>query len=126
MLQALSPRQRSWAGMAWLIAFACGLLVAVVNIYAGVALVALFTLVLAAFVLLSGRAAPPMPVTPRRAPARLAWAPVPQRSISTADGAVRPALVIPLDQADGFQMVLTGDGYALVDDAGQVVYTLRS
>jgi hypothetical protein len=111
--------------MAWLLAVVCGLLVAVLNIYAGALLIVLPTLMIAGFALPNGRTVQPAPAVARSAPARIVWAPMAQRSISTADGAERQALVVPSQQADGYQMVLTTDGYALVDDQGQVVYTLK-
>jgi hypothetical protein len=41
-----------------------------------------------------------------------------------ADGAVRQALVVPAAAVDGYQAVLTVDGYALVNTEGQIVYAL--
>jgi len=59
------------------------------------------------------------------ASARIAWVPMPQRSISTADGVTQSALVVPIKRADGYEMVLTVDGYMLIDQTGQEVYRLR-
>jgi hypothetical protein len=123
MVQTPTLRRRSWAGMAWLLAFIASLLVALVL---GNTFVLLFTLVVAALVvvlMLGGQAAtvvasPAISVDPTTAPRA-------QRDILAADGTARQALVVPAAAVDGYQAVLTIDGYALVNAEGRVVYALN-
>ncbi len=37
----------------------------------------------------------------------------------------RTAIVVQAEAAEGYQAVLTSDGYALVNDTGQIVYRLK-
>ena len=48
-----------------------------------------------------------------------------QRSVVLADGTARQALVMPAAAIDGYQTVLTINGYALVNAEGRVVYALN-
>jgi hypothetical protein len=57
--------------------------------------------------------------------ARAALQPAEQRTIYSPDGAERRALVVQGAQTDGYELVLTVEGYALVDEFGKIVYRLR-
>jgi hypothetical protein len=52
--------------------------------------------------------------------------PIRVRSIVLPDQTTRTAQVIPVEQADDLQFVLTVDGYMVVDGAGRAVYRLQS
>ena len=123
MVQVSTLRRRSWVSMAWLLVFIAGLLVALTL---GNTLALLSALAIAALVVVL--------LLRRQAPAAAASAPVAadaarspraQRSVSAADGTVRQALVVPAAAVDGYQTVLTIDGYALVNAEGRVVYGLN-
>lgn len=62
---------------------------------------------------------------PARAAARPALPATEQRTVYTPDGAERRAVVVQGAQTDGYELVLTVEGYALVDEFGKVVYRLR-
>ena len=51
-----------------------------------------------------------------------------QRTVELEDGSLRQAIIVPVEQAggqaDGRQMVLTAEGYMIVDAAGRVIYKL--
>ena len=51
--------------------------------------------------------------------------PLAQRIILTPDGETRPAQVVSLTQSDDHQLVLTVKGYMLLNENGQVIYTLK-
>lgn len=51
--------------------------------------------------------------------------PAAQRTIYAADGSTRQALLVPIPQTDDFELVLTIEGYALVDESGRVVYRMK-
>ncbi|GAB4197643.1 MAG: hypothetical protein OHK0022_16100 [Roseiflexaceae bacterium] len=57
--------------------------------------------------------------------AQAAIQPVAQRTVYAADGSTRQALLVPIPQTDDFELVLTVEGYALVDESGRVVYRLK-
>jgi hypothetical protein len=120
MVQVRTLRRRSWAGMVWLSVVALAILIAAINGYIGLLLIASAT-ALATIIVLGAGTRP----AKRMISAQIAWEPVAQRSISTAEGATRSALVTGIEQTDGYQMVLTIDGYRLIDANGQVVYTLK-
>ena len=117
--------RRSWVSIGWLAAIALGALVATLNIYAGLLLMALAVVGAATFVL--PRTSAPQQPTMVGAPATVvtSWPSSVQRTVYTADGEARAALVVPVEATEGYQTVLTSDGYALVNDTGQVVYTLK-
>lgn len=70
-----------------------------------------------------GRADSPQP----RPTARFAaFAPAAQRSVTMQDGTARSARVVPLAQEADLQLVLTVRGYALVDQEGRVVHSLKA
>ena len=96
MIYAQAQRHRPWVGMVSLSAVAVGVLVAAIT----GSLVIL--LVVASIALASSIALGPGVVS--RAPsasARIAWVPVPQRSVSIAEGVTQSALVVPMKRADG-------------------------
>ncbi len=123
MIQIATLRRRSWAGMAWLLVVSTGLLVALAL---GNTIVLLFTLVMAALVGLLLRGQTLARVFSQPISAAAAEAPRAQRGVWTADGTARQALVVPATAVDGYQTVLTIDGYALVNAEGRVVYALNS
>jgi hypothetical protein len=118
MLRVQTQRRRSWAGLIWLSIVAFSLLIAAINGYT--ILVLLVTAIAVASVIVLGTST----TSPKRA-AHINWQPVAQRTISSAEGAMQPALVAPIERDDGYEMVLTVEGYKLVDRTGQVVYTLK-
>jgi hypothetical protein len=123
MVQVASLRRRSWVGVAWVLVISAGLLIALAL---GSTIVLLATLALAALVGLLLRGSEPAPTSsPLRSAAVVAEAPRVQRRVVAADGAARQALVVPVPAAEGYQAVLTIDGYALVNDEGRVVYALN-
>lgn len=109
--------------MAWLLVIIVGLLAALAL---GNTFVLLSTLAMAALVvvMLLRRqasvlaASPAISVDPTTAPRA-------QRGVLAADGTERQALVVPAAAAEGYQTVLTIDGYVLVNAEGRVVYTLN-
>jgi hypothetical protein len=120
MIHVQAQRRWPWAGMLWLSAVVLGVLAAAIT-------GSLVILLVVASVALASIIAMGAGVANRRssASARIAWVPMPQRSISTADGVTQSALVVPIKRADGYEMVLTVDGYMLIDQTGQEVYRLR-
>ena len=123
MMHMLTVRRRSWAGMAWLLAVGAGVLVALAL---GNTMVLLSTLAIAALVgllLIQGLA--PARVSSQPTRARVAEGPRVQRVVWAADGTARQAQVLPVAGIDGYQTVLTIDGYALVDAEGRVVCALN-
>ena len=126
MIYVQAQRHRSWAGMIWLSAVALGVLIAAVTgspviLLVAVSIALASTIALASISVLGASVANRTPA----ASAGIAWAPMPQRSISIAEGVTQSALVVPIKRADGFEMVLTVDGYMLIDQTGQVVYRLK-
>jgi len=122
MVQIATLRRRSWADAAWLIIIVAVVLVALVLGNIIVLLAALTAALLSGWLLLRGQAS------------RLAFSPPnevratgvarAQRSVVLADGTARQALVVSADVIDGYQTVLTINGYALVNAEGRVVYAL--
>lgn len=122
MVQITTLRRRSWVGMAWLVVVSVGLLVALAFGNTIVLLAVLLATLLSGWLLLRGQTlaqASPQPVSVE-AP-RVARA---QRGVWMTDGTLRQAQVLPVASVDGYQTVLTIDGYALVNAEGRVVYTL--
>ena len=68
----------------------------------------------------------PLPRAARREPraADTTRTPSPRRTIYGADGTEQEAFVVPVQGIDGYQTVLTAEGYMLVNDHGEIVYTL--
>src|SRR5262249_61465538 len=56
--------------------------------------------------------------------ANAAGVPREQRAVVSTDGTLRQALIVPAEAVQGYQAVLTIDGYALVNAEGRGVYTL--
>jgi hypothetical protein len=125
MIHAEISRSRPWAGIAWVAALMIGGLIALINIYAGMLLIAFSTALLVGYAALQWSRTLPASVASYSAPPRAAWQPMEQRTIATAEGVEQTALVIPIEQAAGYEMVLTVDGYKLVDGTGRVVYALK-
>jgi len=122
MIQIATLRRRSWAGMAWLLVVSAGLLVALAL---GNIIVLLSTLAMAALVGLLLRGLAPALASSQPISAHTAAAPRAQRGVWMADGTARQALVVPTTAVDGYQAVLTIDGYVLVNAEGRVVYALN-
>ena len=118
MLRVQTQRRHSWAGIIWLSIVAFSLLIAAINGYT--ILVLLASAIAVASIIILGTH-----TTKRKLTNQIAWQPVAQRMILTDDGATQSALVAPIERHDGYEMVLTIEGYKLIDRAGQVVYTLK-
>jgi hypothetical protein len=118
MLQVQTQRRRSWAALIWLSVVAFSLLIAAINSYTILLLFA-GAIAVASIIVLGTY------TTNRKLAARVIWQPVAQRTISTAEGIAQSALVAPIERDDGYEMVLTVEGYKLIDEAGQVVYALK-
>jgi hypothetical protein len=123
MVQIATLRRRSWAGMAWLLVVGVSLLVALAFGNTIVLLAALTAALLSTWLLLRGQA--PARASSQPASTDAAGPPRTQRDVWTADGTLRQALVLPVAAVDGYQTVLTIDGYALVNAEGWVVYALN-
>jgi hypothetical protein len=109
--------------MAWLLASAAGVLIALALGYTLVLWAMLAATVFAATLFLreltpdSQAAQPALSSTGHVARA--------QRDVWAPDGTARQALIVPAQSAEGYQTVLTIDGYALVNAEGRVVYALN-
>jgi hypothetical protein len=108
--------------MAWLLAVSVGLVLALALGTTIVLLAALSAALLSGWLLLRWQA----PALASSAPASTDTGGVPraQRGVWMADGTLRQAQVLPVAAVDGYQTVLTIDGYALVNAEGRVVYAL--
>jgi hypothetical protein len=124
-MTSIQTLRRSWISIGWLAAIALGALVAVLNIYAGLLLMALAVVGAAAFALPRARAPQQQSIVEDPATVGMRWPSSVQRTIYTADGEARAAFVVPTQAAEGYQSVLTPDGYMLVNHEGQVVYRLK-
>jgi hypothetical protein len=122
MVQIATLRRRSWAGMAWLLVVGVGLLVALALGNTIVLLAALTAALLSGW-LLRGQA--PAWASSQSASTDAAGPPRAQRDVWTATGTLRQAQVLSVAAVDGYQTVLTIDGYALVNAEGWVVYALN-
>ena len=123
MVQVSLPRRRSWPGIAWLLASAAGVLIALALGYTLVLWVMLAATALAATQFL--REVAPDSQAAHPAPTGASQAARAQRGVWTADGIARQALIVPAETVEGYQTVLTIDGYALVNAEGRVVYALN-
>ena len=123
MVQIAILRRRSWAGMVWLLVVSGGLLVALALGSTIVLLAALTAALLSGWLLLRGQA--PARASSQPASTDAAGPPRAQRHVWTADGTLRQAQVLSVAAVDGYQTVLTIDGYALVNAEGWVVYALN-
>ena len=123
MVQIATLRRRSWAGMVWLLVVSGGLLVALALGSTIVLLAALTAALLSGWLLLRGQA--PARASSQPASTDAAGSPRAQRGVWTADGTLRQAQVLSVAAVDGYQTVLTIDGYVLVNAEGRVVYALN-
>ena len=121
MVQVALVRRRSWGAIIWMVAIAAGVLIALAL---GNTLILLATLAagLAGVLALRGLA-PASPIAQSASPGAIG-SPRAQRAVQAADGASRQALLVPAEAVEGYQTVLTIDGYALIDAEGRVVYAL--
>jgi hypothetical protein len=125
MLYVQSLHRRSWVSIGWLIVIALGTLVAVFNMYVGVLLIMLASLGGAMLVLPRISLAQQPSVTQEPASGAATWPSTVQRTVYTTAGTTHSAFVVPVQGIEGYQTVLTRDGYRLVNDAGQIVYTFK-
>lgn len=123
VVQVSLPRRRSWAGIAWLLASAAGVLIALALGYTLVLWIMLAATALAAALFL--RELTPASAATQPAPASAGQLARAQRDVWAPDGTARQALIVPAQAAEGYQTVLTIDGYALVNAEGRVVYALN-
>lgn len=117
MLYAQTISRRPWLGLAWLAAIAIGALLAIFNLFAGLLLLALAGLAAVALAWPSAR-------VPAASPAQLL--PSARRQIAGAGGEPSVAFVVVAESTAGYRPVLTAQGYKLVNEQGQVVYSLRA
>lgn len=122
MVQVATLRRRSWAGMVWLVVVSVGLVVALALGNTILLLGALAAALLSGWLLLRGQA--PALVSSPTASTDTSGVPRVQRGVWSVDGTLRQAQVLPVPAVDGYQTVLTIDGYALVNAEGRVVYAL--
>jgi len=123
MVQIATLRRRSSVGMAWLLVVSIGLLGALALGNTVLLLAAITAALLSGWLLLRVQApelASSLPLT-----ADAAGPPRAQRGVWRADGMLRQAQVVPVASVDGYQTVLTIDGYALVNAEGRIVYALN-
>ncbi len=117
MLYVPTLSRRSWLGLAWLAAAVFGVLAAILNLYAGLLILALVAVGAVALALPSAHAA-------KAQPARIL--PSARRLIASAEGEPSMAFVVVAESTPGYRPVLTAQGYKLVNEEGEVVYTFRS
>jgi hypothetical protein len=122
MVQVATLRRRSWADLAWLIVIIAAVLVALAFGNTIVLLAALTAALLSGWLLLRGPA--PVLASSPQVSAQVDASARAQRSVVLADGTVRQALVVPTAASNGYQAVLTVNGYALVNAEGRVVFAL--
>lgn len=109
--------------MAWLLGVSVGLLVVLALGNTIVLLAALTAALLSGGLLLRGQA--PARASSQPASMDAAGSPRAQRGVWMADGTLRQAQVLSVEAVDGYQTVLTIDGYVLVNAKGRVVYALN-
>jgi hypothetical protein len=102
---------------------AAGVLFALALGYTLILLATLAAAAIAGILLLRGGALASAATQP--AQATLGQAPRERRGVWTAEGTPRTALLVPAEAVDGYQTVLTVDGYALVNAEGRIVYALN-
>jgi hypothetical protein len=117
----IATLRRSWAGMIWLVIASIGLLAALALGNTIVLLGALMAALLSGWLL---HEQVPARVSPSSVSTDAASVSRAQRDVWTADGTPRQAQVLPVTSVDGYQTVLTIDGYVLVNAEGRVVYAL--
>lgn len=121
MVQTLTLRRRSWAGLVWLLIGSVAVVAALVLGNIVVLLAALAVAGLSGWLLL--RQAPAL-VASQQIATDVSVETRMQCDVWLADGTPRQALVVPAAAVNGYQTVLTIDGYALVNAEGRVVYAL--
>jgi hypothetical protein len=119
MIQVQAERRIWWGGVAWLSALAVALAVAVWSVSAAVLLGLAATLALAGSIMFGTRQ------TPRADRRRAMLNRRERRSVIALDGSEHTAIVMPVESADGYQMVLTAEGFGLADEGGKVIYRIR-
>lgn len=112
--------RRSSIGLAWLLIAAIGGLATMLYGYIGALLFGLVVTVTLILVVMQ------VPSSPERVAVHRPAAHTARRTITTDDGDSRHATVIPVSTDEQYQMVLTRDGYVMVNDDGRVVYSLKS
>jgi hypothetical protein len=122
VVQIATPR-RSLASMAWLLVVGISLLAGLALGNTIVLLAALTAALLSGWLL---RRQVPALASSSPGSTNATSVPRAQRGVWTADGTQRQAQVLPVSAVDGYQTVLTIDGYALVNAQGRVVYALGS
>jgi hypothetical protein len=122
MVQAATLRRRSWAGMVWLLVVSIGLVIALALGNTLLLVGALAAALLSGWLLLR-RQAPAQVSSP---PPAIGTGSVPRtlRGVWSADGTLLQAQVLPVEAVEGYQTVLTINGYALVNAEGRIVYPL--
>jgi hypothetical protein len=123
MVQVATVRRRSWADTVWLLVLIAAVFVALALGNTIVLLATLATALLSGWLLVRGQA--PVLASSPQVSAQVDALARAQRSVMLADGTARQALVVPADAINGYQAVLTINGYALVNAQGRVVYTLN-
>lgn len=116
MIHAEIPQRRPWGAIGLLAALAFGALLAVFNLYAGLALIAVALLAVLALAL------PLVRVTRR---AQVTWRASVRRSLVTAEQEPQMAFVISAESVPGYTPMLTRDGYVLVNGEGTIVYRMK-
>src|SRR5690349_3676719 len=129
MTRFLSQHRYIWIALAALVAtVSMAIVIALSHPYAGIIAVLLIVGLLPALPRLLGSGADTRPrhtTTPQSIPFPRPTEPLAQRIILTPDGETRVAQVVPLAQQDDHQLVLTVNGYMLLNENGQVIYTLK-
>ncbi|HEU5103135.1 MAG TPA: hypothetical protein VFU22_29140 [Roseiflexaceae bacterium] len=123
MVQASLPRRRTWTSTTWLIASTAAMLIALALGYTLMLWAIVVIAALSGVLLLGGGASARAAGQP--APAGAGQAPQAQREVWKTDGTIQQALIVPAQATEGYQTVLTIDGYVLVNAEGQVVYALN-
>jgi len=125
LLQAQIPQRRSWASAGWLVVFVCAALLAAINIHAGILLVMLAMLGATAAMFVQAHVSRSGTLPKQSTMARYVRPTMLQRVVYTPGGTARQGIVVPVRGVDGYTTVLTTDGYKLVNDRGQIVYSLE-
>jgi hypothetical protein len=121
MLQSQLQRRRSMAGIFWIATMAAGVALALTNLYAGLLLVALGTLV--ALAVARADALPALRATTAGATGgrRAALGRSEQRALADSAGEPRAAFVAHRDAESGYETLLTSEGLVVVNASGERV-----
>jgi|GEM_PF-3398584 hypothetical protein len=122
-MTTLLSQYRPALSLVWLLGLGIGALLAITNLTLGLALIAVSLLV--GFSLLA-----PQPAKLEFATATIDAEPAPRptsirQRILTSDGHSMVAFGVPTQSTAGYRPVLTAQGYALVNDEGQIIYVLK-